>query len=116
MNTATIDAGRLRHRLVLQRRNIQPDGGGGEAGDPWAAPLTVATVWGSIEPLRGGERLRALRLEAQVTHRIVIRFRAGVTSDMRIAFGARVFNIRAVLDIGERRRALELLCEEGVAT
>lgn len=113
---AAIEAGRLRHRLVLQQRSPQADGGGGEAGDPWAAPITLATVWGRIEPLRGDERVRALRLEARVTHRIVIRFRSGVTSDMRLVFGARHFNIRAVLDPGERRRALELLCEEGVAT
>lgn len=116
MVAADIEAGRLRHRLVLQQRSSQADGGGGQAGGPWAAPVTVATVWGSIEPLSGGERLRAMRLEGHLTHRVVIRYRAGVTSDMRIAFGARVFNIRAVVDIDERRRALELLCEEGVAT
>lgn len=115
META-VEAGRLRYRLVLQRRNAQADGGGGEAGDPWATPVTVATVWGSIEPLRGDERLRAMRLEARVTHRVVIRFRTGVTGDMRLVLGARVFNIRAVLDPGERHRALELLCEEGGAT
>ena len=116
MESAVIGAGRRRHRLVLQSSNTQSDGGGGQAGDPWAAPITVATVWGSVEPVSGRERLRAQRLEAQVTHRVTIRYRPGVNSDMRLVFGARVFNIRAVLDQGERRRALELLCEEGVAT
>jgi SPP1 family predicted phage head-tail adaptor len=116
MNPARHAAGRSRHRLVLQARAPAGDGGGGQAGDPWAAPVTVATVWGDIVPLNGTERLRAMKLESQVTHRIAIRFRLGVTGGMRIVFGARTFNIRAVVDVGERHRMLELLCEEGVAT
>ena len=116
MESVTVEAGRLRHRLVLQSPSTQPDGGGGQVGDPWAAPVKVATVWGSVEPVSGRERLRAQRLETQVTHRITIRYRMGVTAAMRLVLGVRVFNIRAVLDLGERHRVLELLCEEGVAT
>ncbi len=116
MNTTRAAAGRLRHRLILQTRNPAGDGGGGQAGDPWAAPVTLATVWGDIMPLNGNERLRAMKLENRVTHRISIRYRLGVTGDMRFAFGARTFNIRAVVDVGEHHRVLELLCEEGVAT
>ena len=51
-----------------------------------------------------------------MTHRVKIRYRAGVTAKMRLTFGARVFNIRGVINAGERDRTLELLCEEGVAT
>ena len=109
-------AGALQHRLVLQTRNPSADGGGGDLGDPWAAPVTVATLWGDVRPLNGDERLRAMKLENRVTHRIAVRYRAGVTADMRIVFGTRTFNIRAAIDVGERRRNLELLCDEGVAT
>jgi len=116
MTTMKTLAGSLRHRLILQARSPVSDGGGGQAGDPWAAAVTVATVWGGIMPLNGTERLRAMKLESQVTHRIAIRFRMGVTGGMRVVFGARTFNIRAVVDVGERHRMLELLCEEGVAT
>ena len=108
--------GGLRHRLVIQAESPQADAGGGQGADPWADPTSVATVWGRIEPLSGGERLRAMQLEDKVTHRITIRYRTGLTAKMRIAFGERVFNIRAVVDLEERNRLLELLCEEGVAT
>ncbi len=116
MERGKANAGTLRHRLVLQARTPSADGGGGDLGDPWASPVTVATLWGNLQPLNGDERLRAMKLESHVTHRIAVRYRAGVTTDMRIVFGARTFNIRAVIDVGERRRRLELLCEEGVAT
>ncbi len=107
--------GELRHRLIVQAERAIDDGGGGRS-DPWADPVIVATVWGKIEPLTGGERLRAMQLQDRLSHRIVIRHRSGITAAMRVRFGARAFNIRAVIDLGERGRFLELLCEEGVAT
>ncbi len=106
----------MRHRLVLQARNPIADGGGGQGGDPWAAPVTVAAVWGRLEPLSGNERLHAMQLESRVSHRITIRYRPGVTAGMRLVLGTRHFNIRTVMDVEERRRRLQLLCEEGVAT
>ena len=107
--------GELRHRLTIQAENPSADAAGGQA-DPWASPVTVATVWGRVEPLTGGERLRAMQLEDRVTHRVTIRYRDAITAKQRLVFGQRVFNIRAVLNLGERSRWLELLCEEGVAT
>ncbi|MFQ5774190.1 MAG: phage head closure protein [Kiloniellaceae bacterium] len=107
--------GRLRHRLTIQAENPAADAGGGQGADPWADPITVATVWGRVEPLTGGERLRAMQVQDRLSHRITIRHRPGITPRMRIVFGARVFNVRAVINPEERDRVLELLCEEGVA-
>ncbi|MFQ6016772.1 MAG: phage head closure protein [Kiloniellaceae bacterium] len=107
--------GALRRRLVIQAENPDADAGGGQ-NDPWAGATTVATVWGRIQPLTGSERLRAMRLEGKVSHRITIRYQAGITPKMRMLLGGRVFNIRAVINPEERNRFLELLCEEGVAT
>ncbi len=108
----TVKAGRLRHRVTLQNAADTADGGGGFT-TTWS---DVATVWAAIEPLKSRERLFAQQLETPVTHRVTIRYRAGVTAKMRLKFGARVFNIRGVINAGERDRTLELLCEEGVAT
>ncbi len=77
---------------------------------------TINLVWGKVEPLTGGERLRAMQIEDRLSHRIVIRHRPGITPAMRVRFGSRVFNIRAAINREERNRFLELLCEEGVAT
>ncbi len=112
--------GELRHRLSIQAERATSDGGGGMS-DPWTDPVTVATVWGKVEPLSigqgaGGERLHAAQIQDRLSHRIVIRHRTGITAAMRVMFGARAFNIRAVIDVDERGRFLELLCDEGVAT
>ena len=115
MTRPRVRIGELRHRLTIQAERAASDGGGGLS-DPWADPVTVATVWGKVEPLTGTEHLRAMQIEDRLSHRIVIRYRPGITPAMRVRFGSRVFNIRAAIDREERGRFLELLCEEGVAT
>ena len=107
-----LEAGALRHRITLQSATDTPDGGGGFT-TVWT---DVATVWAAIEPLKGREQLHAAQLETPVTHRVTLRYRAGVTPKMRVKFGTRVFNIRAVIDAEERHRTLELMCEEGVGS
>ncbi len=109
-----VTVGELRHRLVIQSARAADDGGGGQS-DPWSDPVTVATVWGKVEPLTGGERPRAMQIEDRLSHRVVIRHRPGITPAMRIVFGTRLFNVRAVVNREERGRFLELLCEEGAA-
>ncbi len=105
--------GALRHRVTIEAENAAPDGAGGLT-DPWANPTEVATVWAEITPLSGDERLRAMRLEDRVSHRIRMRYRADVTPAHRLRLGTRVFNMRAVTNDGERDRWLTILAEEGV--
>lgn len=106
--------GGMRRRLELQQEVRTPDGGGGYTVG-WS---TVATVWGEITPVSGRERLEAMRLQGEVTHRIVVRHRRDLAPDhqWRLKLGQRTFNVRAVINQGERDRFLELLCHEGVAT
>ena len=103
------------HTIVTQGENPTTDAGGGQS-DPWASPITVATVRACIEPFGGSEALRAMQLEDTVTHRITIRYKAGIIAKQRIQFGTRLMNIRRVINVEERNRFLEILAEEGVAT
>ena len=105
----------LRQVVEIQSESATGDGGGGQT-DPWANPTLVATVRARVEPLRGDERSRAMRIAAVLTHRVTIRHRSDVTAAMRLKFDNRIFNIRAVIDVQERGRFLDLMCEEGVAT
>jgi SPP1 family predicted phage head-tail adaptor len=101
--------GELRQRVTLQQPNDVPDGAGGFTRS-WS---DLASVWARIEPLSGAERLRAVQLESAVSHRVTLRYREGVSASLRLKFGARVFNIRAVINLEERKDYLDLLCEEG---
>lgn len=106
--------GEFRSRVTLQRESRVADGGGGFA-NVWTDLAASPTVWARIDPLRGREVLQALKLQSPVTHRVTLRYRADVTAGMRLTVAGRAFNIRAAINLDERGRWLELLCEEGVA-
>jgi SPP1 family predicted phage head-tail adaptor len=105
-----IRIGDLRHRVTLEQ-SVRADDGCGGAIETWEA---VAQLWGAVRPLSGFERETADQLAGRVTHEVWVRYRAGVEPEMRFTAnaGARVFEIRAVIDSGERRRFLKCLCEE----
>jgi len=102
-------AGKLRRRVTLQSVATSSNGVGGKTS---AAPTTVATVWASVEPLSGGELLRAQQMQSNLSHRVTIRHRSGVTPRMRVAYQGRRFEIAAVIDPEERHERLVLLCSE----
>lgn len=106
----SVSIGDMRHRLALQAPLSEDDGGGGVT-RTWAL---VAEVWGAIRPLSGNEDVEADGIHGRVSHEIWIRYRTGVVPEMRFALGSRVFEIRAVLDVNERRRFLRCLVEERV--
>jgi SPP1 family predicted phage head-tail adaptor len=94
----------LRHRLLLER----PTGGPLE----W---VTVAQVWASIEPISGTESVSADRLAPRTLHQLRMRYRRGVTPDMRFRLGTRNFHIVSVINEGERARYLVCRVEERAA-
>ena len=105
-----MSAGELRHRVTIQWPTKAADEAGGFS-TTWA---DLATVWAAIEPLSGRERFHAQSQNMSVSHRVRMRFLAGVTAEHRVIFGGRFFNVRSVINQGERNRWLILDCEEGV--
>jgi SPP1 family predicted phage head-tail adaptor len=72
----------------------------------------VATVWADVQPVRGREYLEMDQSQADVTHRVYLRWRSGIEPTMRLVFEGRVLQIESVIRPGERRVGLELICRE----
>jgi SPP1 family predicted phage head-tail adaptor len=100
--------GRRRHPLTLEQVTRTPDGGGG-ASESWSS---IATVWATITPTGGAESIDADALAGRLSHEIVFRYRPGVEPAMRLRYGARLFEIAAVIDVDERKRWLKCVCME----
>jgi SPP1 family predicted phage head-tail adaptor len=101
-------AAALRHRVALQSVGTSYDDYG-DLSDSWS---TDASVWASIHPVSGQETDIAGELSGVVTHKIKIRYRAGITPQGRITFDSRTFQIESVRNWQERNIYLELLCKE----
>ncbi len=103
-------SGSLRHRVTLQKKT-QTEGDRGGVLETWE---DWKTVWAAIEPLRGDEYWSARQFSLEVTHRITIRYLAGVDSQVRVKFSDREFHITSIQNPGERNEALVLMCNEVV--
>ena len=107
---------RLRQRITLQQPDLTA-GAGGQFSVAWE---NVATVWAEVTPLENrsasAEDMFAEQLVSRVTHAVTLRYREGVSAEMRIAYRGRYFNIRHVVNTGERNEMLRLLVEEHAAS
>lgn len=103
-------SGELKHLVTLQAATIGDDGMGGGA----KTFTDFATVWAAIWPVSGKERLTGGELKNTITHRVIIRHLAGVETGMKVAKGARSFEITGMINKEEQNRSLELLCREDV--
>lgn len=106
-----MQAGKLRTRIQIQERRQQPDGGGGWSYE-W---VTVYRPWAEWKHQSMFERLHAQQLQSGVMHRVWIRYSDIPTAAHRILYKGKAFQIRAVVNVAERDRTLELQVEEGVA-
>lgn len=103
-----IDAGPMRFRIEIQA-NTPTTTGKGEHVQSWT---TVTSRWASIAPASGQRFVASEQIRDQVSHKIVIRYYAGLTPRHRIKFGSRIFNILSVLDEGELHVRQTILATE----
>ena len=105
-------AGDLRHRVELQRPDFSQDPVTGEMTPTW---VEVAKIYASIEPLSARDFIDASSKQSKVSARVVIRYRAGVDSTMRIVHRSKIYSIEGVLaDPKSGLDYLTLPCSEGV--
>lgn len=91
--------GELNRRLVLEAPVESADGAGGVT----RSYTPVMTLWASVEPVSARNSVVADAFGATVTHRIVIRRRAAVTTRHRFVEGERIYRIVTLRDDGARR-------------
>jgi SPP1 family predicted phage head-tail adaptor len=100
--------GRMKHRVEIQSVSRSSDGQGGFT-ESWS---TDTTVWASLEPLKGFEKFQGGQTQTPLTHLVTMRYRTGVTTKNRIAYGDRVFDIKEAINVDEDNVFLALKCIE----
>lgn len=104
-----LNSGKYRHKVMFQKL-VESQDSYGEPTDVWEDDFEARV---GIFPLTSKEFLEAQTLSNTVTHKVLLRYRTGVTSDMRIIFNGRVFSIIGVpINFQERNVELLLMCKE----
>lgn len=70
------------------------------------------TVWASVSPMNGKEYAEAQKLRSETTYNVIVRYRPDITTDMKIRYGKKEFDIISVLNIGERKEILKIIAAE----
>lgn len=107
-----IAAGKMNKRISIEQLTA-----GSPAQDTFGEPdqtwSEFAEVWAAIEPIQGREFWAQQQVQSEITHRVRIRYLAGVLPDMRIVYSTRIFSIKHIIDPKERHEELQLMCTEG---
>ncbi|NWN92294.1 phage head closure protein [Marinobacter adhaerens] len=105
-------AGKLRHRVTIQKPGRTQDPVTGEITNGWS---DVATVWASVEPVSVKEFIASQAGQSEITTRITMRYRDGINAKMRAVFRGKIYNIHGALtDPKSGYEYLTLPCSEGV--
>jgi len=103
-----LNAGDLNKRVTIQRlAESHADG------EVTYSPVDLATVWAEVKPLTGREYYQAAQVHAEITHRVRIRWRSGISGKLQIKLGNRLLEVLGPpRNIGEGNVELEMLCKE----
>ena len=101
-----LPAGKLNQRITVQAVQRVGDGGGGYE-ETW---LDIAACWAEVLPLAGVERLTAAQQESATDYRVTIRWREGLTAEMRVLWRTHVLDVNAIADNGPQAGFIVLDC------
>jgi len=72
---------------------------------------TFAEVWASVQGVSAREYLLAGQQQVEISHRVKMRYLAGLSPQMRLSWRGRTLEIISILE-HENRSVHELICQE----
>ena len=92
--------GRMRYRIDIEEFSINKN----QNGFPIKTWNTVCAIWADVVPVSGNKLLNSGQIVSEVTHKIYIRYRDDINTDMRVRHEDKYYNIISVL--GDRRSGM----------
>lgn len=107
-----MEAGQLRERVTLQEPTVVVD----SFGQPVKTWVTLATLWAAVIPVSGRELIASEAEHAEITVRVIIRYRGEIDATMRFLHRGMVYEIKAPpINKDMRNREIEVLCAQGMS-
>lgn len=107
MDTSTLKAGRLRHKIGIYRLQDVDDGKGAYVRD-WSK---ITDVWAEVIGQGGRESLIDRSVQGIATYRVTIRWRSDIRTNDQIRYRGRNLNIRSIEPDATDRVWLSIMCD-----
>lgn len=106
--------GKLRHRITIQQKTTT-QAASGKLSETWAAIATATRIPAEVLPDRAGEFFAARQVQATTNALIRLRYREGITAEMRVVHHIRpgldeYYDVGGVVHFQSRYRELRLMC------
>jgi len=99
----------LKTKLDLYKRTSTKN----SMGEPIETNVKVCVLWGALWPVSAREHVQAGRETLDISHRLRIRHRTGVTQDMFFKSGTREFEIiQGPINVDEASRVIDFVVRE----
>lgn len=99
---------RLNKRITIQSKTKTSDGLGGYS-EIWS---NLKTLWAEIKPISNSNNFETNQIEEKITHIITVRYYNSLTTQHRIKYGDRIFNIIGIINPLENNQTMEITAEE----
>lgn len=116
MRRRTIEIGRLNKRITFLELS-------GDAVDRLGQITNgfteIGTYWGDLYPIRGQEFYEVQKINAKVSHKCYVRYRASLAeldSNNYLRCEDETLSIEAVIDIDNEHKFLEIYCSKNINT
>ena len=116
MPDISFSPGRATHRIRIESKSVTRNAVGEEV-VTWANFITDTadnSLWCEAWPLKGREFFAAQQTQYAADVRFRLRYRAGLTQDMRVVWGGEPYDILSIIDVGAEHRTTEILAAHGV--
>ncbi len=104
----TLAVGEMRERVIIYSQSQITDAAGAIA-TTWT---TGSTCWARMKPLSANQIILAGREEGLRTYMMTIRYRTDITTDSRIMWRGRRFDVQGVRDVSEQRQFMSVFLRE----
>ena len=108
--------GRASHRIRIEEKSVTRNAIGEEV-VTWAdviADTADNALWAEVWPLKGREFFAAQQTQYAADVRFRLRYRAGLTQDMRVVWNGDAYDILSIVDVGAAHHTTEILAVHGV--
>lgn len=102
-------SGTLKHKVIVQQGSESKDGHA-EVKHTW---IPFCSTHAELKPLRGTEFFALHEKNFDADYKAVLRYIPGITQNMRIKFGERIFKFVAPpINVDEANKTWEIMCKE----